>query len=622
MRTRREFLRAMGLAGAALAVRGCGNGDGGGGGPTPKPNGVSPPPVGGAGKPRPNVIIVLTDDQGYGDLRCHGNDVIRTPNIDRLHDESVRLTDFHVAPVCTPTRGQLLTGRDALRNGAFSWGYGRQFIRKSVATMGQIFAANGYRTGQFGKWHLGDNYPYRPQDCGFHEAIHHGGASIYQTPDYWDNDYFDDYFTHNGRVEQFAGYCTDVWFDQAMRFINTCRADDRPFLVYLPTNAAHTPLFVPERYRKAYLDKGLGHNVASFFGMITSIDENMGRLDGFLRRAGLRDNTIVLWITDNGGTFGVPTFNAGMRGKKGSLYEGGHRVPCFLRWPEGDVGSPRDIDHVTQIQDILPTLIDLCDLKPPEKASFDGMSLAATLRDETQDFDSRMMVVQWSRTVQPRKWNATVLWKKWRFVLGRELYDVSVDPGQKANLAKARGDVVKRMKDHYETWWSGVQEAVADIGHIVIGSDHANPTRLSCNDWFGYKGKGNVTLQKEIRLGRNFNGVWNIEVDRAGRYEFSLCRWPREAGAAIGAALPEYKAVDDSMDYNGKLAYPPGKALAIAKARLKIADVDKSANVDPNARSVTFTVDLKAGKTTMQTWFLDGGGKQVCGAYYVYVKRM
>ena len=620
MGTRREFLKAVGGCAAAVAMGGCGG----------RPAGLSDTPApgrpggqGGADN-KPNVIIVLTDDQGYGDLACHGNAVIETPNLDRLHAESVRLTDFHVAPVCTPTRGQLLTGTDALRNGAFSWGYGRQFIRKSVPTIARIFAANGYRTGHFGKWHLGDNYPYRPQDCGFDETVHHGGAGIYQSPDHWDNDCFDDYFKHNGRIDQYPGYCTDVWFDQAMKFASTCRARERPFLLYLPTNAAHTPLFVPQRYRQRYLDKGMGHNVASFFGMIASIDENMGRLEAFLRETQLRDNTILLWITDNGGTFGVKTFNAHMRGRKGSLYDGGHRTPCFIRWPAGRIDKPRDIGDLTQVQDLLPTLMDLCGLKPeaPKAAHFDGVSLAPTLRGGRQDLETRMLVVQWSRQVWPRKWQAAVLWRKWRLVGGRELYDVAADPGQKTNLADEKPDVVRQMRDHYEKWWAGVQPAVKDIGHIVVGSDSENPSRLCCNDWFGYIGRGNVTLQKEIRLGRNFNGAWNVRVERGGRYEISLCRWPRGTGAPIGAPLPAHEPVGGPLDFNGTLAYPPGKALPIARARLTVAGVDRSADVHKDDSSVTFTVDLDAGKATLQTWFLDARGKQVCGAYYVYVKRL
>ena len=308
---------------------------------------------------KPNVIFVLTDDQGYGDLACHGNPIIKTPNLDALHDESIRFTDFHVAPMCTPTRGELLTGQDALRNGATFVCMGRSLMNPELPTLADIFAMNGYRTGHFGKWHLGDNYPYRPQDRGFHETIHHPAWGITSAADYFGNDYFDDHYRHNGTIEAFEGYCTDVWFDEAMDWIE--EQDDAPFFAYIATNAPHTPLWVPDEYRQPYLDH-VAYNVASFYGMIANIDDNMGKLDAFLHKTGLRDNTILIFMTDNGTANGETVYNAGMRGKKTTLYEGGHRVPFFIRWPEGQLGEPRDIPDPTHGTDVLPTLISLCDL--------------------------------------------------------------------------------------------------------------------------------------------------------------------------------------------------------------------------------------------------------------------
>ena len=200
---------------------------------------------------RPNVIIVITDDQGYGDLACHGNPVALTPNLDRLHDESVRFTDFHAAPMCTPTRGQLLTGLDAARNGALNVSSGRTLLRANLPTMADIFRDVGYRTGLFGKWHLGDNYPFRPQDRGFEETLWFPSTHINSLPDYWENDYFDDVYRHNGRRERYEGYCTKVFFDEAMRWINNRVEAEEPFLAYLPTNAPHAPLWVPAEDREA-----------------------------------------------------------------------------------------------------------------------------------------------------------------------------------------------------------------------------------------------------------------------------------------------------------------------------------------------------------------------------------
>src|SRR5688572_27815424 len=212
----------------------------------------------------PNVILVMTDDQGYGDLSAHGNPVLRTPHLDRLHAQSIRLTDFHVAPMCTPTRGQLLTGRDALANGAMNVSSGRTLLRRELPTMADIFAASGYQCGQFGKWHLGDNYPFRPHDRGFHEAIYYPSSHIGSAPDAWDNDYMDDVYLHKGRRREFKGYTTDVFFSEAMNWMRDEAAAKRPFFCYIATATAHGPLFVPERYRKPYQDQT--PPVAAFFG--------------------------------------------------------------------------------------------------------------------------------------------------------------------------------------------------------------------------------------------------------------------------------------------------------------------------------------------------------------------
>src|SRR5262245_13300019 len=295
---------------------------------------------------RPNVILIITDDQGYGDLSINGNPILKTPNLDRLGAESIRLNDFHVAPMCTPTRGQLLSGRDALFNGAMNVGAGRAILRKSIPTMADFFERGGYRTGLFGKWHVGDNYPFRPQDRGFDETVTYPSSHLSSAPDYWNNDYFDDFYRHNGQLKQYTGYCTDVFFGEAIRWIKRQAAAGDPFFAYIAPNAPHGPLFVPQQYRQPYAN--LPATQASFFGMIASIDENIGKLEQMLEHEGLRENTILIFMTDNGTSNGDVIFSAGMRGKKQSLYEGGHRVPFFIRWPEGGLSGPEVIDELTE----------------------------------------------------------------------------------------------------------------------------------------------------------------------------------------------------------------------------------------------------------------------------------
>lgn len=558
---------------------------------------------------KPNVIIVLTDDQGYGDFACLGNPVLKTPNLDRLHDQSIRFTDFHVMPMCTPTRGQLLSGRDCLANGAMNVSSGRTFLRKDLPTMADIFAAGGYRCGQFGKWHLGDNYPYRPQDRGFHEAIWYPSSHIGSAPDYWNNNYFDDTYYHNGRRERFTGYTTDVFFSEAMKWMRAQGAAGKPFFCYLPTAAAHGPLFVADKYREPYKDQKA--RVASFFGMIANIDENMGRLDTFLRETGLRDNTILIFMTDNGGTVGVPIFNAGMRGRKIDLWEGGHRVPCFIRWPAGRLRPPGDIAELTEVQDILPTLVELCRLRTPRRAQFDGLSLAGLLRGEREQLPDRSLVVQFSRMQSPvpQKGDAAVLWRRWRLVQDKELYDLDADFGQTNNLITQRPDILAKMRAQYDTWWAKVAPRVNEHSAITIGASAEDPTQLSPADWEdSFLDQG-----AQVRAGLRRNGAWNLLVARSGTYEIELRRWAREANAPMTAGLPPHQ------DPNGE--FPAGVALPIVKARLTVGSFDQTRPVAPSDTAITFVLKLKPGPAKLQTWFYDGEGAEIGGAYYVYIHR-
>jgi len=563
-------------------------------------------------KAPPNVILILTDDQGYGDLACHGNPLIRTPHLDKLYGESVRLTDFHVSPLCTPTRASLMTGLDAPRTGAWGTTWGRSLPRQDVFTMAQVFAANGYRTGHFGKWHLGDNYPYRPEDRGFQEVLRHGGGGVGQTPDFWDNDYFDDTYIHNGEPEKCTGYCTDVWFDHALEFIEQNK--DRPFFCYLPTNAPHSPEYVADQYRRLYAGDNRVPR-ASFYGMITNIDDNVGRLMGRLEDLGLAADTILVFMTDNGTAGGYTAnkgFNAGMRGTKGSYYEGGHRVPCFLRWPNGPLTGGRDVEPLCAHIDLLPTLIDLCGLTPPQGARWDGISLAPVLTGQQERLPERTIILQYSQTTTPpEKWKAAVLREHWRLVNGRELYNVREDPDQERDVAGQRPEVVARLRRDYEAWWMEVSRGFGETCDIIVGSDRENPVCLTAFDWH------TVTPwnQSHIRTGARLNGFWALEVQRAGTYVFSLRRWPHEVDAPLTASLPTRRTATGALQ-------PAGKSLPIARARLRVADIDETKPVRDGDEEAVFTVTLKAGRTRLQTWFLDPAGTELCGAYYVSITRL
>ena len=553
---------------------------------------------------KPNVIVILSDDQGYGDLSCHGNQVLKTPNLDRLHSQSIRLTDFHVAPMCTPTRGQLLTGMDALRNGATSVTAGRTLLRPGIVTLPELFSRQGYKTAIFGKWHLGDSFPNLPQYKGFQDSVIHLGWGITSIADTWLNDYFDGRFYRNGKLEQFQGYCTDIFFRLSMEWMKERQAKSEPFFLYLPTNAPHGPHWVADRYSMPYQGKG----PAKFFGMISNLDENIGKLDDFLQQSGLAKDTILVFMNDNGATAGEKVFNAGMRGRKTTYYDGGHRAICFIRWPGQNLGNPRDIRYTSQIQDIYPTLLELCKLSPSANSRLDGISLAPLLLGSSEPMPDRKLVVQYGQ--KPQKNEACVLWNHWRLVHGRELYHIGNDPAQKEDLASSQPEILRTMQAHYDQWWSGVEPLLDDFVPIVIGSEKQNPVTLTSADW------ANVYCDNmnDLRNGKRVNSNWNILPAKEGTYEIALSRWPKEAGAGMAEKVPPFKAVDGIL--------PEGKALPVASVRLKIGTLDKTVSVKPSDREARFTVDLQAGqKLSMQSWLLDSSGNELAGAYFARVTR-
>lgn len=540
---------------------------------------------------RPNVLLIMTDDQGYGDLGCHGNPVLKTPNLDNLQRHSTRLTNFHVDPTCSPTRSALLTGRYSSRTGVWHTVMGRSLLRADETTLANLFATAGYRTGIFGKWHLGDNYPFRPQDRGFHEVLTFGGGAISNTPDFWGNNYFDDTLRHNGKLEKQAGYCTDVFFAAAQRFIEQNK--DRPFFAYLPANAPHQPYNVAEKYRKVYADQGVPSPRAEFYGMIANIDENVGRLLARLRELGLEDDTIVIFMTDNGTAAGYNEntragFNAGMRGFKGSEYDGGHRVPCFLRWP-GRLPAGKDVTHVTAHIDLMPTLLDLCGVAAPARLAFDGASLRPLLAGKA--WPERTLLVHSQRIDHPEKWRkCAVMTDRWRLVNGSELFDMAADPGQRRDVAATQPAVVAELRQAYERWWSDISSRFDEYCEISIGADAENPTSLSCHDWHGEPAP---SQQEFVRKRVVANGFWAMSVARAGSYEITLREQPAVAAFPIQAAT----------------------------ARLTVGTIDVREPISAGATAMRFRVNLAAGSTRLQSWLTEADGTSR-GAYFVDVRRL
>jgi arylsulfatase A-like enzyme len=551
-------------------------------------------------KHSPNVILVMTDDQGYGDIGAHGNPYVRTPTLDRLHGESVRLTNFHVDPCCSPSRASLLTGQYSARSGVWHTIGGRSLLRKDKVTMADVFRAYGYRTAIFGKWHLGDNYPFRPQDRGFDEVLVHRSGVIGNSWDYWGNDYFDDTYLRNGIPEKLAGYCNTVWFDEAIKFISENRR--HPFFCFLSTNIPHAPLYVDEKYSEPYRSR-VSERLADYYGMIAKFDEDLDRLLKKLQDFGLEENTILIFMTDNGPCpwyggikideegFVEEGFSAGMRGGKIWGYENAHRVPCFIRWPAGNIGRGKDIQTLTAHFDLLPTLVEACGLNRPEGVAFDGKSLMPLLSGKAAPWEERVLFVHNQRVDFPIKYkDYQVLTERWRLVKRdtEELYDMIRDPGQKNDVADQFPEVVKALHEKYEIWWEDISRDFDKFDEIIIGSDRENPSILYSHD----------AHSKDKDL------IWVIDVDKDGKYAFKLFRWPEAADKRI------------SENKNGEMDF------AAARAHLWIGNIRSDTDVSPDMRYAEFVVHLKAGTTCVQAWFSEKNEQKKIESDFVQVRRL
>ena len=434
----------------------------------------------------PNIVFIITDDQGYGDLSCHGNPILKTPNLDRLHNEGVRFTDFHVSPTCSPTRSALMTGRHEFRNGVTHTILERERLTLHATTLAQVLKSAGYQTGIFGKWHLGDEAEYQPNRRGFDEVFIHGAGGIGQSypgscGDAPGNTYFNPAVLHNGTFEKTDGYCTDLFFGQALKWIEGTRGR-QPFFAYIATNAPHAPLDVRPEDEARYADKvanlpmgnpqnaAANRDVAKFFGMIANIDDNVGRLLAKLSDLGIERNTLVIFMNDNGGTAGTRVFNAGMRGTKGTPWLGGTRAASFWRWP-GTL-QPADVSGLAAHIDVFPTLAELAHAKVSDdvKSQIEGRSLVPLLKNPQADWPERILfshLGRWPKGDDPnlsKYSNCSVRTPRWHLVSVAkpgakqwQLFDVSRDPGEQSNVAAEQPKVLAELEGSYDAWWQSVR---------------------------------------------------------------------------------------------------------------------------------------------------------------------
>ena len=464
---------------------------------------------------RPNVVLVMTDDQGWGDVGCHGNDLINTPVLDQLASESVTFDRFFVSPVCAPTRSSLLSGRYDVRTGVSGVTGRREVMRANEVTIAEVLKSAGYVTGCFGKWHNGEQYPNHPLGQGFNHFYGFCGG-------HWNN-YFDAALEHNGQKIQPDGYITDVITDAALTFID--QNNEQPFFCYVPYNAPHTPWQVPDKWFDPYADKDLDVPTQCAYAMVENIDHNVGRILNRLDEHSIRRNTIVLFLTDNGPN--GKRFNGNMRGVKGSVHEGGCRVPFFVSWPEKL--KPHSVDRIAGHVDVLPTLVDLCDVTFEATHPLDGRSLVPLLTSESDVEwpDRKLFTYRRTGTGSVR---GAVRTQRFRFVREKndQLFDMMTDPQQKINVASRYPDMFSDLQISLDEFSAEIQSSISEIEPIPVGYESSPLVELPAVE---------ATLEGDVRFANGQGWAhdwitnwastddsmrWPLHVHQPGRYEVIL----------------------------------------------------------------------------------------------------
>ena len=557
---------------------------------------------------RPNVIVIMTDDTG-NNIGFQGNPHVKTPHIDRLAEQGISLTNFHQMPMCTASRAGLMSGQYAEYTGAWRTSLGRTMMRGDVYTIAEAFRDRGYATGHYGKWHLGDNWPMRPQDQGFEDVVGLRCGAVGQVADYWGNDYFDDSYYRNGKLERFEGYCTDVFFDETLRFIREHKT--KPFFIYLAPNITHLPLNVAEKYSQPHIEKGINEKLAILYGMIDNLDENVGRLMACLKETGVDDNTILLITTDDGvqgaAVSQTPDYwNMGMRGNKGSQEEGGHRVFAYLRWPGGDIGAGSRNNTIIAVQDVFPTMLDLCELPVPKGFEFSGRSFKPYLRKPlAPESDDRAVFFYYfnPKKLDQRENQTCVIWKNWRLLKHKHLYDIAEDPMQKTDLAAEHPGIVTLLQAKFDAYHAAGKKRIQEPVRFILGDPEAPKVELTSQDVFWVQGiSGSQAFsQNDVKNLKQSHGPYKVRLARDGSYRFTLSRYPLYTKLPFGQGGRKMK--DDFQ---------------IEKVRLAIAGQTVEKAVTPVDNQASFTLDLKAGDADLDTALIGDGKDGV--AYFVTIE--
>jgi arylsulfatase/arylsulfatase A len=538
----------------------------------------APPRVPPEPQPRgPNVIVIVTDDQGYGDFGFQGNPVLRTPHLDALAAASAQATTFYVNPVCAPTRAALLTGRHCQRTRAIDTYRGRAMLEPAEVTLAEALRDAGFATGIFGKWHLGDCYPMRPIDQGFEESLVHRGGGIGQPSDFEGGErrYTDPWLLHDDRLQRAQGWCTDVYFDAAIAWLRAQHSQRKPFFALITPNAPHGPFGdVPqelyEHYRALDLAPAAGSDddrdrLARIFAMIDNIDANIGKLSAALDEIGAARDTLVVFLTDNGPE--TLRWNAGLRGRKSEVFDGGIRTPLLLRWPARLEAGAR-IDRIAAHIDVMPTILEACGVPAPRGAPLDGRSLLPLFEGRAEDWPDRALVIQTHRGDRTVRYhNAMVRTQRWKLVndsgFGREvdsvepafaLYDMEADPAERDDVAAAHPEVVARLRAAYEQWYEDV---------AATRPDNWAPPRIV----LGAPQSPNVTLTPQDR---RVDGAFEVLVADAGPYRVRVRFSPgaQHVRFQLGATVLEADVAPDERGHSFTgVALPPGAGRLRADVR-------------------------------------------------------
>jgi arylsulfatase A-like enzyme len=528
---------------------------------------------------QPNVVFILSDNQSFYEMSCHGHADIKTPHIDRLAGQSLEFTNFHAPPYCSPSRAVILTGRYAMRSGVFTTIAGRSILHKDEKTLPQFLKPNGYHSAIFGKWHLGFSYPYRPQDRGFDEVFVHGGGGVGQMEDYYGNSLFDTTFIHNGKVSPSKGYCTDVLFDQAIEYVEAKHKEKQPFFCFVSTPVTHSPHHGPKELVSQLKAQGIQGNV-QLYAQVQNLDSNIGRMMKKIEELGLAEDTILVYASDQGmNDRGAPHGD----NRKGLGFDPAHHVPFMLRLPGA---KPKVVSRLAGMIDFFPTILDLCGIKVPN--NIDGISLKPLLLRKKGYPEDRTLIIQCPRSRNASKWkNSAVKTDRWRLVNGEKLYDVTIDPRQNTDVAGQNPDVVDQLRRAYEAYWDDFPDLATTLSRHLLGHPGGDEVVLNGMDWYLGASPWNSGAYN-----RPSTGAWAVTLSEKGRYQFECRRFPRSADKSVGASSAEIRIGEQTV-------------------QTTLAEPDKK---------TTFILALEPGDYDLEAFFTIG--KKRFGALWVHVKKL